>query len=168
MAVCKFQTFFHPVNDIVFKEVNMAADKFPPDQNDLNTILIISQDADMIRVWKKLFEQRNCSVISETTPQDGLSSSRLISPTLILLDLDIPDEEKLDLCRELRATTNGTLLLVNSSYKELDVLEYHRAGVDETVSASISPMALLVKSLAWLARQDWIVPRRQPTQQIWA
>jgi DNA-binding response OmpR family regulator len=90
----------------------------------------------------------------------------LLSPTLIILDLDIPDNERLDLCRALRATTNGTLLLINSSYKQIDVLEYHRAGVDETVADSISPMALLVKSLAWLARQDWIVPRRQSAQ-LW-
>lgn len=142
----------------------MAASKLSPNQN---TVLIISQDADMVRVWKMLFEQRNCHVISEMSAQDGLSSSRLLSPTLIILDLDLPDEERLRLCRNLRATTNGTLLLLNSSYKNVDILEYHRAGVDETVSASISPMALLVKSLAWLARQDWIVPRRRSSQQIW-
>lgn len=142
----------------------MAASKLSPNPN---TVLIISQDADMVRVWKMLFEQRNCHVISEMSAQDGLSSSRLLSPTLIILDLDIPDEERLRLCRNLRATTNGTLLLLNSSYKNVDILEYHRAGVDETVSASISPMALLVKSLAWLARQDWIVPRRRSSQQIW-
>jgi DNA-binding response OmpR family regulator len=142
----------------------MTAAKPTPNQNDLNTVLIISQDVDMILVWKMLFEQRNCRVISETSAHDGLLTSRLISPTLVILDMEIPDEERLDLCRELRATTNGTLLLLNPNYETIDVLEYHRAGVDETVAASISPMALLIKSLAWLARQDWIVPRRQSTQ----
>lgn len=145
----------------------MTALKITPNQNNQNTVLIISQDEDMIRVWKSLFEQRNCHVISETTAREGVSSSRLLAPTLIILDLDMPDEERLKLCKELRATTNGTLLLLNSSYRNVDVLEYHRAGVDETVAASISPMALLVKSLAWLARQDWIVPRKTQTQ-IWA
>ena len=144
----------------------MAASKVSSHQVDLNSVLIISQDVDMIRVWKMLFEQRNCYVISEGTASEGLQSAHLLSPTLIILDLDIPDNERLDLCRALRATTNGTLLLINSSYKQIDVLEYHRAGVDETVADSISPMALLVKSLAWLARQDWIVPRRQSAQ-LW-
>ncbi|MBI3168520.1 MAG: response regulator [Chloroflexi bacterium] len=145
----------------------MAASVVSTNQNEVNSVLIISQDADMIRVWKMLFEQRSCHVISETVAQEGLLTSRLLSPTLIILDMDIPDNERLTLCRKLRATTNGTLLLINSSYKNLDVLEYHRAGVDETVDDSISPMALLVKSLAWLARQDWIVPRRQSAQ-LWA
>ena len=37
-----------------------------------NSILIISQDVDMTRVWKNLFEQKNCRVISETTARDGV------------------------------------------------------------------------------------------------
>lgn len=142
----------------------MAAKKFTPDQNERHSVLIISQDADMARVWETLFEQRNCLVTSEASAEDGLSASRLLSPTLIVLDMDMPDEERLSLCRGLRSTTDGALLLLNSSYTPLDVLEYHRAGVDETLGASVSPMALLVKSLAWLARQDWIVPRRQAAQ----
>lgn len=144
----------------------MTAEKFSPNHLD-NTILIISQDADMTRVLKMLFEQRSCQVINESASRDGLMSSRLLSPTLIILDMDLPDDERLRLCKELRSTTNGTLLLLNSDYKSIDVLEYHRAGVDETISSSISPMALLIKSLAWLARQDWLVPRRQSAQ-LWA
>jgi DNA-binding response OmpR family regulator len=144
----------------------MTAEKFTPNNMD-NTVLIISQDADMARVLKMLFEQRSCQVVNESASHDGLMSSRLLSPTLIILDIDMPDDERLGLCKELRSTTNGTLLLLNSAYKAIDVLEYHRAGVDETITSSISPMALLIKSLAWLARQDWLVPRRQSTQ-IWA
>ena len=144
----------------------MTADKFTPNDIDLNTILIISQDADMARVLKMLFEQRNCQVVNESASHDGLMSSRLLSPTLIILDMDMPEDERLGLCKELRSTTNGTLLLLNSDYKAINVMEYHRVGVDETIASSISPMALLIKSLAWLARQDWLVPRRQSTQ-VW-
>ena len=144
----------------------MTAEKFTPN-NINNTVLIISQDADMTRVWKMLFEQRNCQVINESNSHDGLMSSRLLSPTLIILDMDLPEDERLGLCKELRSTTNGALLLLNSNYKAIDILEYHRAGVDETIASSISPMALLIKSLAWLARQDWLVPRRQSAQ-MWA
>ena len=145
----------------------MTAKRALPVQNENQTILIISDDVDMTRIWKSLFEQRNCSVISESNAKDGVLTSRLISPSLIILDLDLPNEKRLNLCRDLRATTNGALLLLNSGYKSIDVLEYHRAGVDEAIISDISPMALLVKSLAWLARQDWIVPRRHPAQ-MWA
>lgn len=129
-----------------------------------NSVLIISQDAELQRVWMLLFEQRNCRVLSETSAHDGLVTSRLIAPSLIILDLDLPHEQRLKLCQDLRATTNGTLLLIDSGYKSIDTLAYHHAGVDETIAEGISPMALLVKSLAWLARHDWIVPRKPSAQ----
>lgn len=136
------------------------------DQNEPHRILIISQDEEMVRVWEELFEQRNCRVFSETSAREGVSSARVLSPALILLDVDMPDDERLSLCRELRSTTNGALLMIDSSIKNPDLLEYHRAGVDETLSASISPMALLIKSLAWLARQEWLVSRRQSAESL--
>lgn len=145
----------------------MTANKLSPNESDANTVLIISQDADMLGVWHSLFEQRNCLVISETDSNNGRTTASLIAPKLIIIDLDLPENELLKLCRDLRSTTNGTLLLMNTGYKNVNVLEYHRAGVDETITSNISPMALLVKSLAWLARHDWIVPRRQSTQ-VWA
>lgn len=142
------------------KKDYMAAQ--PPTSNvrESQNILIISKDDEMVNLWKTLFEQRKYQVISEASPEDGLQSSLLLSPALIVLDLPLPVEHSLSLCRQLRATTDGTLLLLNSNHSRVDLSEYHRAGVDDIISASVSPMALLIKSLTWLARQEWAVPRR--------
>lgn len=144
----------------------MAVEKTASDRNEPHRILIISQDAEMVRVWEELFAQRNCRVFPVATAREGVTSARVLSPALILLDVEMPDGERLNLCRELRSTTDGTLLMIDSSVKNPDLFEYHRAGVDETLSASISPMALLIKSLTWLARQEWLVPRRQSAESL--
>ena len=120
--------------------------------SDMNTVLIISKDAEMISVWETLFQQKNCYVFNEATPQAALQSAKLVSPSLIVLDLDLP---RLELCSELRTTTKGTLLLLAPSNESQNIFEYIRVGVDEHISTPISPMALLVKSMAWLARQEW-------------
>ncbi|MCK6569265.1 MAG: hypothetical protein DCC59_13505 [Chloroflexi bacterium] len=137
----------------------MVAGNSAERQNEPHHVLIISQNAGMARVWKALFEQKNCRVVCATSPQEGISSSHTISPALILLDVNLPESERLNLCRELRSTTDGALLMLDASARNPDVLEYHRAGVDETVSASISLMALFIKSLTWLARQGSGIPR---------
>lgn len=138
----------------------IAANTIPDHQ----CVLIISDDADMAQVWKTLFEKHNFPVICESTLQSGLSSARILSPALILLNADIPAVERLALCRELRTTTDGALLMIESNFKNPDILEYHRAGVDEAISPSINPMALMIKSLAWLARYDWVAPHKSPMQ----
>lgn len=142
----------------------MVPGKTAPDQNETHHILIISQNTETARAWEELFAQRNCRVVSEISSREGVSTARILSPDLILLDVEMPDDERLTLCRELRSTTDGTLLMIDSRFNNPGRLEYHRAGVDETLSASISPMALLIKSLAWLARQEWLVPRKQSAQ----
>lgn len=124
-------------------------------------VLLISKDDETVHLWKTLFEQRKYRVIRESLPENGVQTSRLFSPALIVLDIDQPAAYSLDLCRQLRATTQGTLLLLNSNHNRIDLSEYYRAGVDEVIPASLSPMALLIKSLAWLARHEWIGPNRQ-------
>lgn len=118
----------------------------------------------MVKLWKMLFEQRKYRVISEITPEKGVQTSRLLSPALIVLDVDQPVDHSLNLCRQLRDTTDGALLLLNSHQGHINLSEYYRAGVDEVIAASVSPMALLIKSLAWLARHEWIGPHRQDMQ----
>lgn len=131
--------------------------------NEMHTVLIVSQDPEMVGVWETLFEQKDCFVVVENAPENALQSSRLLTPALTVVDLDLSQSERINLCRKLRSTTNGALLLLAPRDSEVEISEYHHAGVDEFLFTPISPMALLIKSMAWLARQEWIVPRKQNT-----
>lgn len=139
----------------------MIAWKSDSNPEDVRSILIVSRDAEMVSVWEALFEQKNCRVIVETSPTNAVQTSRLLSPALIVLELDLSHGNLLDLCRELRATTSGTLLLLAPRGGESEISKYHGAGVDEYIPTPISPMALWIKSMAWLARQEWALPRGQ-------
>jgi DNA-binding response OmpR family regulator len=142
----------------------MVAWKSDTNFTGIHTVLIISQDAEMVNVWETLFEQKNCRVLSETSAVDALKTAHLLSPSLIVLDLVLSQPERVDLCRELRATTHGTLLLLAPKGNMTEIYEYLHAGADEFLSTPISPMALLIKSMAWLVRQEWTPPHGQPSQ----
>ncbi|MFN8380478.1 MAG: response regulator [Anaerolineales bacterium] len=132
----------------------MVAWKSTSQPNETNTVLIISQDTEMIIVWEALFEQKNCYVVSETSIDSAIQTSRLLAPTLIVLDLNLSRLERINLCRELRSTTSGTILLLAPKGNMAEISEYLYAGADEFLSTPISPMALLIKSMAWLVRQS--------------
>lgn len=121
---------------------------------DINTILIISQDQKTSAVWELLFRQKNCLVVNEEVPQDAVQTCRLLSPSLIILDLELSLHDRIELCRSLRSTTSGALLLLTPSDSMQNIFEYYHAGVDEHIATPISPMALLVKSMAWLVKQE--------------
>jgi CheY-like chemotaxis protein len=127
---------------------------------EMNSVLIISRDEEMIAVWETLYQQKNCLVMSESSGWDALQSARLLSPALIVLDLDLPKQERIRLCQKLRSTTSGTLVLLAPREQDGEIFdEYYHAGVDEHLVTPISPMALLIKSMAWLVRQDCMTPR---------
>lgn len=142
----------------------MVAWKTETNSNELQTVLIISQDAEMVAVWETLFQQKNCYVVSEVSPYNALQTARLLSPSLIVLELNLPYSELLVLCKELRSTTQGTLLLLAPRKTEQEVFNYCNAGVDEHLTTPISPMVLLIKSMAWLVRQEWVIPRARSAQ----
>jgi DNA-binding response OmpR family regulator len=142
----------------------MVAWKSNTNLNETNTVLIISQDSEMIDVWKALFEQKNCYVVAETSTGAATQTSRLLAPTLIVLDLNLSPAERVKLCRELRSTTNGTILLLAPKGDLTEISEYLHAGADEFLSTPISPMALLIKSMAWLVRQEWAGSNAQSSE----
>jgi len=128
---------------------------------ELHAILIISDDDEMASVWAALFEQKKCHVFVETSGRMGLQSARLLVPTLIILDLDLSVDERLGLCKDLRAATDGTLCLLAPKNNEVEFTNYRYAGVDEFIPTPISPMVLLIKAMAWLVREEWILPNPQ-------
>jgi len=132
--------------------------------NEMRIILIASQDAELVAIWETLFQQKSCHVISEASAKDALQSARLLSPALIVLDLNLPNRERLALCKELRSTTNGTLLLLAPKQSEMELSNFQYAGVDEFIFTPISPMALLIKSMVWLVRRESITPHSQPAR----
>jgi len=105
-----------------------------------HTVLIVSEDAEMTSVWETLFKQKDCAVINETSPNDAVQTAHLLAPSLIILDLGLPHDERVALCSALRATTRGTLLLLAPKENEQQIFEYYRAGVDEQLFTPISPL----------------------------
>ncbi len=128
-----------------------------------HTVLILSNDADSAATIEALFRERNCAVLTETSAKKAVETARVLSPSLLILDLDLPHVERLLLCRRLRAVMSGAILLLSSSRHQEQICEYYLAGIDEHLATPLSPMVLLVKSMAWLMRNEWMDVPSQPS-----
>lgn len=130
--------------------------------NTVQNILVISKDEEMLNVWTTFFREKNYHVISESDAKNSIQTSRLLTPALIIIDLDLSKNQRIEICRALRSTTTGVLMLL--APRDGDILDYYQAGVDEFIPTPTNPMAVLIKSITWLARQEWIVPRKEVAQ----
>lgn len=130
----------------------MTAWRTPSAPCEAPIVLLVSRDEKMSAAWEFIFKQKGCCVIHEQTPRHALQAARMLLPALAILDLDLPKAERAALCRELRPLLRKALVLLAHVSSAEEAAEYYRAGADERLSPAISPMALLSKSLAWLAR----------------
>src|SRR5512138_2389453 len=96
-----------------------------------HTILIVSDQPEPIATWTSLFSQRNCIVLVENQVDDALQSARLISPSLILVDIDVPKEKRASLLKGLRSVCRAPILMLISANTIDEILEANRSGADE-------------------------------------
>jgi DNA-binding response OmpR family regulator len=116
----------------------------------LHTVLIISDQQENIAVWDALFSQRNCVVLSESNVSDALQSARLISPSLMLIDMNLPKSERTALIAGLRSASRGTILMLITANTIDEIVEANQEGADECLVKPVNPAVLVVKAIAWL------------------
>ena len=130
----------------------MVAWKKDPDTLPLHTILIVSDQLHTVAVWETLFSQRNCIVLSESNVRDALQSARLISPSLMIVDMQVSKSERASLLNGLRNASHGPILLLVSADTAQLALEANETVADEYLMKPVNPAVLVVKAMAWLGQ----------------
>src|SRR5690348_998972 len=101
-------------------------------------VLIVEDSADIGRALKMLIEIQGYEAILADRAFAGRDLALTMGPDLIIVDIRLPDDDGLNLTRELRATpeTAHTPLLAVSSYIQGLHDEALAAGCDEAFSKS--------------------------------
>mgnify|MGYP001125191095 CR=1 FL=1 len=79
---------------------------------------------------------------------------------LVVLDIMMPGEDGLSLCRHLRATTNLPIILLTAVAEETDRIIGLEMGADDYVTKPFNPRELLARIKAVLRRTNSLPPRR--------
>src|SRR5574342_880532 len=92
-----------------------------------------------------------------TVAGDGREALRLAGqapPDLILLDLMIPEVDGLDVCRELRRTSNVPIIMITARGEEVDRVVGLEIGADDYMSKPFSVRELMARVKAVLRRTE--------------
>ena len=91
------------------------------------------------------------------TAADGRTALRLAGeskPDLILLDLMIPEVDGLDVCRELRKSSNVPVIMITALGEEIDRVVGLEIGADDYVTKPFSVRELMARIKAVLRRTE--------------
>lgn len=118
----------------------------------LHTVLIVSDQSNSVAAWDALFSQRNCIVLSESSPRYAIQAARLVAPSLVLVDIQLTRNERVELIGELRKASRGPIIMLVSANTAQLAIEANESAADEYLLKPVNPAVLVIKAMAWLAQ----------------
>jgi len=115
-------------------------------------ILIIEDEPELVKVVRSYLEKAGFSVISSYRGDTGLTAWETRKPDLVILDLNLPGMDGLDVAREIRRKSGTPLIMITARVEEADQLIGLELGADDYITKPFSPRVLVARVRALLRR----------------
>jgi DNA-binding response OmpR family regulator len=117
-------------------------------------ILLIEDDARLAELTSRYLVQNGLTVAVESNGAAAVARFHAEQPRLVLLDLMLPGKDGLTICRELRQSFAGPILMLTAKDADIDQVIGLEAGADDYVAKPADPMVLLARVRALLRRAE--------------
>jgi DNA-binding response OmpR family regulator len=118
-------------------------------------VLLIEDDATIGEVLTSSLRSHAHQVFWERTGADGIARAAASAVDLVLLDLGLPDIDGVEVCRQLRRTQPGcVLVMLTARSAEMDVVVGLEAGADDYLVKPIRLAELHARIRAHLRRNE--------------
>jgi two-component system, OmpR family, response regulator len=129
------------------------------------TILIVEDDPDIRQLVGELMRKEGFAVeeAEDTVAMDAAFAR--MRPDLMILDLMLPGEDGLSICRRLRAQDNLPILMLTAKNDEIDRVVGLEMGADDYLAKPFGPRELLARVRA-LLRRSGEQPQATPSRRL--
>jgi two-component system alkaline phosphatase synthesis response regulator PhoP len=118
----------------------------------MSTILIIEDEPELVKVLRDYLEKAGFRVESAYRGDVGLSMWKQKNPDMVLLDLNLPGMDGLDVAREIRRKSGTPIIMLTARVDEMDQLIGLELGADDYIIKPYSPRLVVAKVRAVLRR----------------
>jgi DNA-binding response OmpR family regulator len=129
-------------------------------------ILIVDDEHEIIQFVQLYLEKENFEVISAQNGKQALEKARLEKPSLIILDIMLPDVDGVDLCLQLRRESNVPIIFLSCKQEDIDKAFALSAGGDDYVTKPFSPIELVARVKAHLRRDRFFMNKKKEKEII--
>lgn len=131
------------------------------DYNDImSKILIIEDEAELVKVLRSYLEKAGFEVVSAYRGDRGLDTWRNTKPDLVILDLNLPGIDGLDVARTIRREDDTPIIMVTARVEETDKLIGLELGADDYVTKPYSPREVVARVRTVLRRAGTSAEKR--------
>ena len=117
-------------------------------------VLIVDDEPAVTDLLAYNLRKASYTVLVASNGLDALSKARENKPDLILLDLMIPEVDGLDVCRELRKTSDVPIIMITARGEEIDRVVGLELGADDYICKPFSMRELMARIKAVMRRSQ--------------
>jgi two-component system KDP operon response regulator KdpE len=118
-------------------------------------ILIVEDDDDTSEMVCSLLSEAGYTPVAVTRGDEALHEIANQLPDLVLLDINLPDVDGLDILRAVREQSFLPMIVISGNYRDRDKVMALEAGADDFLSKPFSPEELIARVKALLRRIEW-------------
>jgi two-component system, OmpR family, response regulator RegX3 len=115
-------------------------------------VLIVEDEPSLVESISYALELEGFEVVSAVTGRDGIEKARVANPSLILLDVMLPESSGLDVCRQIRTTSDVPIIMLTARGSEADKVAGLELGADDYVTKPFSMRELMARVRAHIRR----------------
>ena len=110
-----------------------------------DTILVVDDEKPIVDVIKSYFENAGYLVVCAYNGNDAVSLFDKYSPTLVVLDLMLPDMSGEVVCQTIRKKSRVPVIMLTAKATEEDLVKGLNLGADDYMTKPFSPRQLLAR-----------------------
>jgi DNA-binding response OmpR family regulator len=115
-------------------------------------VLVADDDVDLLDITTYALRREGYRVVAAVDGKQALQRWEEESPNLVLLELNLPKLDGLEVCRQIRRVSETPVILLSSRMGEEDVVRGFQSGADDFVAKPFSVRQLHARMQAVLRR----------------
>ncbi len=127
-----------------------------PATGTVQTILVVEDEESIASFVALYLRNAGYGVETAATGADALAKHEAAKPSLVVLDLMLPDADGIDVCRRMRKASDVPILMLTARDEDVDKIIGLEVGADDYMTKPFNPRELVarVKSILRRANAD--------------
>lgn len=117
-----------------------------------NTVLIVDDEKELALILKDYLENEGINAVAAFDGSEAYAMFNMHKPSLVLLDIMLPDDDGMEICRSIRATSDIPIIMLSAKNTDIDKILSLGLGADEYLTKPYSPAVVVAHIKALLRR----------------
>jgi two-component system KDP operon response regulator KdpE len=123
-------------------------------QIERKTVMVVDDEPDTITLLKQIFINNGFNVSSAQSGKDALRKLNDVNPSIIILDLLMPEMDGMETLQEIHKVSNIPVIILSAVDRKEEIVKALRAGTDDYVTKPFNNDELIARVHSVLRRSE--------------